>query len=211
MGQSAYSILTLGQSALLLSRAARGGYRAARDRLHERSIVLIGETARDHGGKARLVLPLALDDGFQVLLWGNLTLLGRSPLATVRSLLPRVGPPVPSDALLDDAIGLHRDGFTWEAEQIYRHILWQWPDDHTSALHLLGVVLHQIGNDDEALRLIGRAIALDPSKGEFFNNFGPLLAQGRHVEGDGMFLPGAPVAAGLHRRQFQFGLRPGKT
>jgi predicted O-linked N-acetylglucosamine transferase (SPINDLY family) len=157
-------------------------YRAVRNRLNERSIVLVGNTSRDHGGKSRLVLPLAFEDGFHVLLWGSLTLLARASLATVRSLLPRVGPPVPADALLDDAIRLHRDGFTWEAEQIYRHILRQWPD-HTSALHLLGVVLHQIGNDDEALRLIGRAIALDPAKSAFFNNYGAtLLAKGCHVE-----------------------------
>ena len=108
-----------------------------------------------------------------MLLWGGLTLLARAPVALVRGLLPRVGPPVPSDALLDDAIGLHRDGFTWEAEQIYRHILWQWPD-HTSALHLLGVVLHQNRQHE------GEAIPADWTRDRvlpihqsdaFFNNY----------------------------------------
>jgi len=157
-------------------------YRAARGRLHDRSVVLIGGTSRDHGGKARLVLPQALEDGFGILLWGELTLLAKVPLATVRHLLPQVGPPVPADAQLDDAIQLHRDGHSWEAEQIYRHILRQWPE-HVTALHLLGVVRHQVGDEDAALRLIGKAIALDPVQAPFFNNYGAaLLALGRHVE-----------------------------
>jgi predicted O-linked N-acetylglucosamine transferase (SPINDLY family) len=157
-------------------------YAAARPRLHAGSAVLVGDTARDHGGKARLVLPMALEDGFQILLWGRLSLLGRDTPAEIRAQLPRVGPPVPVDASLDDAIKMHREGLGWEAEHIYRHILRQWPE-HASALHLLGVVLHQVGDDDEALRLIGKAIALDPRQGSFFNNYGAaLLSQGRNVE-----------------------------
>ncbi len=157
-------------------------YRAARSRLHNASVVLIGGTSRDYGGKARLVLPLALEDSFQILLWGDMTLLARAPLAAVRHLLPRAGPPVPGEASLDDAIQLHQNGLTWEAEQLYRAILREWPD-HVAALHLLGVVRYQRGDFESALSFIGRAIALQPSKAAFFNNYGATLqGMGRYVE-----------------------------
>ena len=111
-------------------------YRAARSRFHDGTLVLIGDTARDYGGKAGLVLPAALQERFQVLLWGSLTLLGRTSPARLRDVLPRVGPPIPNDATFDEAIRLHQAGLAWEAEHIYRAILKQWPD-HAGALHLL--------------------------------------------------------------------------
>jgi len=157
-------------------------YRAARDKLHERSLILIGQTQSDHGGKATLVLPEALADGFHVYLWGEMTLLGREPLAAVRSLLPRIGPPVPEEASFDDAVCLHRQGQQWEAEQIYRHILTRQPR-HAAALHLLGVVHYQHGDADAALDFIGRAIALVPDKPAYHNNYGAALhVLGRHAE-----------------------------
>ncbi len=156
-------------------------YEAARPHFHERTIILVADTARDHGGKAGLVLPKALDDGFQVLLWGRLTLLGRVA-AEARGLVPRVGPPVPDEASLDDAIRMHQEGLGWEAEQLYRGILKQWPD-HVVALHLLGVVRFQRADFETALRLIGRAIALDSGRSAFFNNYGAALqGLGRYVE-----------------------------
>ena len=157
-------------------------YEAARPRFHQGTLILIGDSGRDHGGKAALVLPKALEDGFQVLLWGRLTLLARVNPSSVRDLVPRIGPPVPADASLDDAIRLHSEGATWEAEQLYRGILRQWPDN-VSATHLLGVVRHQRGDHAAALQLIGRAIAMDPGKPLFFNNYGAALhALGREVE-----------------------------
>ncbi len=126
--------------------------------------------------------PRRLEDGFQVLLWGPLTLLGRVSPSSVRDVVPRIGPPVPADASLDDAIRLHGEGATWEAEQLYRGILRQWPE-HAAALHLLGVVRHQRGDHVAALGLIGKAIALKPAKPTFFNNYGAALhALGRYVE-----------------------------
>ena len=114
-------------------------YRQAHGKFHNRTIVLIGDTGRDHGGKAQLVLPEAIKDGFQVLLWGKLTLLARVAPAEVREMVPRVGPPIPGEASYDDAIRLHQQGLFWEAEQLYRGVLKQWPD-HAGALHLLGVI-----------------------------------------------------------------------
>jgi predicted O-linked N-acetylglucosamine transferase (SPINDLY family) len=157
-------------------------YRLAREKFHERTIVLIGDTGRDRGGKARLVLPEALEDGFQVLLWGKLTLLGRFRAAEVRDTVARLGPPIPGEASFDEAIRLHQEEYLWEAEQLYRGILKHWPD-HSGALHLLGVVLHQCGDHEGALRYIGRAIVKSPPKAVHFNNYGGALhALGRPVE-----------------------------
>jgi len=157
-------------------------YQAARGRFHDQTLVLVGDTARDYGGKAGLVLPAALQERFQVLLWGSLTLLGRTSPARVRDVLPRVGPPIPDDATFDEAIRLHQEGLAWEAEHIYRAVLKQWPD-HPGALHLLGVALHQRGDHAAALRLIGKAIALEPGKAVYFNNYGAALhVLGRYVE-----------------------------
>jgi protein O-GlcNAc transferase len=157
-------------------------YRAARGRLHAKSAVLIADTHVDHGGLGGLVVPEAVADGYEVLLWGRLTLLARVRPAEVRDVVPRVGPPVPSDASFEDAIRLHREGFGWEAEQIYRHILRRWPA-HSGALHLLGVVRHQVGDHDGALESIGKAIRLAPNQAVFFSNYGAaLLAKDRPVE-----------------------------
>ncbi len=157
-------------------------YRAARDRLHDRSCVVVSDTHVDHGGLGTLLIPEAEKDGFEVLMWGRCTLMARCRPADVRDVVPRIGPPVPSDASLEDAIRLHRDGHAWEAELIYRHILRQWPE-HSGALHLLGVVRHQAGDHDGALEYIGRAIRIDPRQAVFFSNYGAaLLAKGAAVE-----------------------------
>jgi Flp pilus assembly protein TadD len=92
------------------------------------------------------------------------------------------GPPTPDVATLADAIRLHREGRTWEAELIYRRIVRDEPRN-SAALHLLGVARHQRGDHAAAVELIGKAIALDPAKGVYFNNFGAaLLPLGRPVE-----------------------------
>ncbi len=149
-------------------------YRAARENLGSRSYVLVANTGRAHGGEGSLVIPEALQDGFDILLWGELTLLGRTKRTEIRDLLSRVGPPTPAEASFEDAIQLHRKGCTWEAEHLYRNILKQWPE-HTGSLHLLGVVLHQIGDHEGALESIGQAIAIDPTKAVHFNNYGAAL------------------------------------
>ena len=42
-------------------------------------------------------------------------------------------------------------------------------------MHLLGVIHHQQGRHEEALELIGRAIAASPGKPVYFNNYGAVL------------------------------------
>ena len=44
-----------------------------------------------------------------------------------------------------------------EAEACYRRVLAAHPD-HADALHLLGVIAHQVGRRDLAVELIGQAI-----------------------------------------------------
>ena len=87
-----------------------------------------------------------------------------------------------SELSFDDALRLHQEGRLAEAEQVYRRILDGEPN-HTGALHLLGVICQQQGDHEAALELIGRAIALNPAKAVYHNNYGAaLLALGRHEE-----------------------------
>jgi hypothetical protein len=71
-------------------------YMAARRNLHDRSLILIDDTNLVDGGKGRLVVPRAMEDGFNVIFAENQTLLGRpllraqADLAIYQSTLRRV-------------------------------------------------------------------------------------------------------------------------
>lgn len=75
---------------------------------------------------------------------------------------------------LQTAVDHHRAGRLQDAEAAYRSLLRTSPN-HADALHLLGVVAHQGRRHDEALDLIGRALALNPSAAPYQNNFGEAL------------------------------------
>jgi tetratricopeptide (TPR) repeat protein len=62
---------------------------------------------------------------------------------------------------LESGMSHHQAGRLAEAEAIYRQIL-SWNPNHAEALHLLGLIAGQHGNDDQAIDLIGRAIRLKP-------------------------------------------------
>lgn len=80
------------------------------------------------------------------------------------------------------AVAAHQGGQVEEAERVYREVIAQAPE-HSGALHLLGVVHLQRGEHDLALDLIGRAIAVQPDRAVYFNNYGAaLFAVGRLVE-----------------------------
>jgi tetratricopeptide (TPR) repeat protein len=75
---------------------------------------------------------------------------------------------------LDAAIAHHQAGRLQEAEQLYRVILDTRPD-HTDALHLLGLIRHQLGNPDAAIESISRALSLKPGSPVYWENLGTAL------------------------------------
>jgi len=72
------------------------------------------------------------------------------------------------------ALQHHQAGRLREAEQIYRLILAQQPD-HPHALHFLGVIAYQTKQNDVAIDLIQRAIALRPNYPEAHCNLANAL------------------------------------
>jgi tetratricopeptide (TPR) repeat protein len=72
---------------------------------------------------------------------------------------------------LSVALEHHQQGRLDQAEGQYQAILAGQPD-HPDALHLLGVLAHQLGRHGWAVELIGRAIALRPAVAVFHANLG---------------------------------------
>jgi len=69
-----------------------------------------------------------------------------------------------------------------EAEALCQSLLRALPDCH-EALHLLGLAAYQAGQAEEAMELVGRAIALDGSQAAYHRNLGEMLRRaGRHEE-----------------------------
>ena len=88
--------------------------------------------------------------------------------------------------LMDQALADHQAGRLEAAEHVYRQVLATWPE-HADGLHLLGVVLHQRGNDKEAVGLIYRAIGLNPASAPYRSNLGVVLCDlGRLEEAEGV-------------------------
>ena len=80
---------------------------------------------------------------------------------------------------IDLAVQHHTRGRLAEAESIYLQIL-QADPNQPAAMNLLGVIAHQVGNNDRAFDLITKAIALDPDYADAHSNLGnALLALGR--------------------------------
>lgn len=74
------------------------------------------------------------------------------------------------------ALTLHRSGELRKAESAYRDILLENPV-HSEAIHYLGVLLHQIGQSEEAIALLNKANALDNSHAYRYNELGNILTQ----------------------------------
>src|SRR5438067_13191831 len=70
---------------------------------------------------------------------------------------------------LSSAIELHRAGRLREAAAVYERLLAERPDE-PEALHLLGVLRHQLGDHARAVELIGRAVALQPNVARYHAN-----------------------------------------
>src|SRR3954467_15017712 len=81
------------------------------------------------------------------------------------------------------ALGLehHQSGQLQQAEAIYRQVLQQQPDQ-PDALHLLGGIAQQVGGNDAAIELIGRAIAAGLRTAAAYNNLGEAHRRAGHDE-----------------------------
>jgi predicted O-linked N-acetylglucosamine transferase (SPINDLY family)/glycosyltransferase involved in cell wall biosynthesis len=76
--------------------------------------------------------------------------------------------------VLQKAIAHHQAGQLPEAEALYREILQSSPE-HPSALHLLGLIAFQVGQNALALELIDKAILANPDYAEAHSNRGSVL------------------------------------
>ncbi len=98
--------------------------------------------------------------------------------------MPPPAAPAKLAALLREALAHHRAGDLDWAERGYRAML-AVDGGNADALHLLGVLHHQRGQDADAVRLIGQAIARRPKMAEQHANLGLALhALGRLEEAE---------------------------
>ncbi|MBO34190.1 MAG: hypothetical protein CMM74_14650 [Rhodospirillaceae bacterium] len=88
---------------------------------------------------------------------------------------------------LQTALDFHRQGKTGEAESIYRNILAGEPE-HSDALHWLGLIAYQSGNNDAAIKLIQKSIAVDAKNPLAFVDLGnAYLTVGRQLDAEEAF------------------------
>jgi protein O-GlcNAc transferase len=75
---------------------------------------------------------------------------------------------------IETALQFHQAGRLPEAEAIYRQILAQNPN-HADALHRLGLIAFQLGQNDTAIDLIAKAIASQPNDAAYHLNLASAL------------------------------------
>ena len=75
---------------------------------------------------------------------------------------------------IDLALQHHNAGDLPKAEGLYQQVLQADPNQPV-ALHLLGVIAHQVGKNDVAVDLIGKALAVNPDFAEAHSNLGLAL------------------------------------
>lgn len=84
-------------------------------------------------------------------------------------------------ALLQQALAFQNSGQLPEAEVRYRQVLADDPNN-PDALHLLGLLAAQVGKQEEAVKLIGRAIAVKPHFHQAHRNIGILYLDLAHFD-----------------------------
>ena len=94
--------------------------------------------------------------------------------AAPKAVTPAASQTITVPQALDAALRHHQNGQLSEAEAIYRSIL-AVDANHSDALHLLGVVAHQVGRCDVAVDLIGKAIAINGTVAAYYSNYGLVL------------------------------------
>ncbi len=78
---------------------------------------------------------------------------------------------------------LHQSGRLQEAENIYRNVLARHPAN-SEALHLLGVLCHQAGDNSQAVNLIEKSVKIYPGPAAFNHLGASLRALGRFEEAE---------------------------
>jgi tetratricopeptide (TPR) repeat protein len=78
------------------------------------------------------------------------------------------------DQAIQAAIGHHQAGRLVEAEKIYRQVFAEHPNQ-PDALHLLGLLVSQMGRHDAGIDLIRQAIAINATNADYHNNLGTVL------------------------------------
>ncbi len=86
--------------------------------------------------------------------------------------------------ILAEALRLHQSGNIGNAETLYRQILDVDPG-HADALHLIGVIAYQVGDNIQAAEYISKAIAINPNISFYHNNLGNVY-QNLHDAGEAM-------------------------
>jgi protein O-GlcNAc transferase len=104
------------------------------------------------------------------------------------------------------AVTLHRAGRTDEAAGLYRQILLR-QADHAGAMHLLGVAALERGEDEEALELLHRAIAVAPRNVVYRISQGQVLtALGRNEDAIEAYRQAVGLAPDLAEAWFALGI-----
>jgi Flp pilus assembly protein TadD len=107
--------------------------------------------------------------------------------------------------LMDQALADHQAGRLEAAEHVYRQVLAGWPE-HADGLHLLGVVLHQRGNNAEAADLIYRAIGFNEASAPYRSNLGVVLCDlGRLEEAEGVLRAALRLGPDLPAAHYNLG------
>src|SRR5882757_4404455 len=73
--------------------------------------------------------------------------------------------------IFQQALSAHQSGQLSQAQGLYEHILSQQPN-HGDALSLLGVIAIQKNDPNLAVRLIGKAIEVNPNNTAAYSNLG---------------------------------------
>jgi protein O-GlcNAc transferase len=82
---------------------------------------------------------------------------------------------------LQTGISHLRSGRLIEAEKVYREVLADEPRN-ADALHLLGVVVGQMGRPDESVKFIRQAIEIVPTKAAYYGSLGNALQDQRQLD-----------------------------
>ena len=84
-------------------------------------------------------------------------------------------------AELEKGLKLHKSGHLRKARKVYQEILTR-EAAHPDALHLLGLVHHQLNENDIALNHISKAIRISPENPCYYNDLGLVLKQSGQLD-----------------------------